>query len=466
MKRLVKWMLTSAPNYTRNTPPFPERGYRWIHQLKDKTRKNIPELIALAPKNDPFFIGSDLDWEKARWFASVWEQLGYTNSTGIHLRRMHYRLVDSRPKKLDGMSYENSERDWEELLACSTRARILNLVPAEAFDDHRNGEPYLPSWEVADVRVPQIELETWKSLTWTPPEINLLFWEGAIAAAPAVQGYDPDDELDTAYLIELWIEKSTQDDILRPLCRELGITLVTSVGFQSITSAVKLLKDRVKKYGKPARIFYISDFDKAGDGMPVSVARQLEFWLPVYAEGADVKLVHLALTRKQVDHYELPRDSKGRVELDALEARRPGELARLVREAVEPYLDPTIPDQLAEAKEEAEQIVEEQWDETMEPHERKLAGINSRVRSIVKKYEKEVHALNKRLQRDVAKFREPVDELRAAVKEAAESFEPELPERPAQNPRMHKSESNWLFASVRKYLEQLAFYKRHQGKSL
>ena len=64
---------------------------------------------------------------------------------------------------------------------------------------------------------------------------------------------------------------------------------------------------RVATAGKPARIFYISDFDGAGEGMPVQVARQAEFWLPTYAPGADVKLTPVALTAEQVRYYQLPR---------------------------------------------------------------------------------------------------------------------------------------------------------------
>jgi hypothetical protein len=342
----------------------------------------------------------------------------------------------------------------------------LNLVPADAFDDHRNADPYLPFWPRADYRVPETYV-TERDLTWFTPRISLSCFDGRLPNAPTVYGYAPDDELDRAYWLEVWIEKSTMDDILKPLCRELGITLVTSIGYQSITSTVKLLNNRVNVRRKPTRIFYISDYDKAGSGMPPAVARQIEFWLPVYAPDADVKLEHIALTEEQVDRYKLPPDfSKRRpaVELDALEARHPGELGKLVREAVEPYLDRTIRKQLTEAQQQAEEIVDEQWDEIMEPHERKLATINNNIRRIVKRYEKEVAALNKRLQRDMARFKGPIDRLRAAVTEDVDAFDPDLPERPAQAVIDIEGEDEWLFDSSREYLEQLEFYKAHQGK--
>src|SRR5262249_36158970 len=97
--------------------------------------------------------------------------------------------------------------------------------------------------------------------------------------AVGVQGfeYSPADQ---PFLLEIWVEKTTMDDVLEPLCRGLSINLVPGAGFQSITSAVNLLQRvaRFKDSRKPCRVFYISDFDPAGDQMPVAVARQLQFW--------------------------------------------------------------------------------------------------------------------------------------------------------------------------------------------
>ena len=46
-------------------------------QLKDMAREKqcrITDLIALAPQNDPFYVGTSGDWEKGRWFADLWER--------------------------------------------------------------------------------------------------------------------------------------------------------------------------------------------------------------------------------------------------------------------------------------------------------------------------------------------------------------------------------------------------------
>jgi hypothetical protein len=104
------------------------------------------------------------------------------------------------------------------------------------------------------------------------------------------------------------------------------------------------------------RIFYISDFDPSGDQMPVSVARKVEWFArEKYKFPFDVKLKAIALNHDQVTNFRLPGiptkegDSRAKsfierfgdraTELDALEALFPGELARVIREALEPYYD-------------------------------------------------------------------------------------------------------------------------------
>ena len=208
-------------------------------------------------------------------------------------------------------------------------------MPAEAFDDHRNGDPYDLNWRSANMGEPASPIG-WQA-DWFLPSLRLSFaslnWT---LDTPAVDGYDPDDSLDRACLLEFWIEKSTMDDILVPVAQELGIRLVTASGFQSISNVVKFLQ-RVHTLGKPCRLFYISDYDADGQHMPVQVSRQIEFWLPIYAPGADVKLQPLVLTREQIAKYKLlPWTTKSTVELDAMEALHPGELAKIVRRAVSP----------------------------------------------------------------------------------------------------------------------------------
>ena len=108
---------------------------------------------------------------------------------------------------------------------------------------------------------------------------------------------------------------------------------------------------RIVELDRPARIFYLSDFDPGGISMPMSVARKIEYAIRSDNPGLNLQLIPLVLSRDQVIQYRLPtipiketevradkfrerQQVDGAVELDALEALHPGELARIVSDAI------------------------------------------------------------------------------------------------------------------------------------
>jgi hypothetical protein len=423
----------------------------FIGELMRQTGKSRRDLLVLSDHSDPFYAGTPPAQRKgAEWFAKMWES-EYVGQTGIHIRRCHYHIDATGFPKINRMPYTNITRDWYMLLETSKWARILRLVPADAFEDHRNPDPYELNWRMADEREPTI-FGLNQQYDWSLPSLSSCDWS---LDTPGVDGYSPDDYLDRAYLLEVWIEKSTMDDILVPLTKELGVRLVPSTGFQSISNAIKLCK-RVREIGKPARVFYISDWDKPGRGMPIAVARHFEFWRKYYCPKADVELKVLALTREQIDRYGLPSsvDNRNAVELDALEALAPGELENIVRRAIEPYLDRNIDAQLAAAKRRAQAIVQQKWSRLIAPHRRTLAVLQQSVEEI-----REQH--RKSLERALRPFEKPLAQLQAEVERAAANFHPDLPARPAQEVS-EQNERDCLFDSERSYLEQLPYYKAAQ----
>ena len=330
-------------------PEWPFRA--WIQRCAKLLKRKIPDLLALARNNDPFLIGGEEEIKKGRWFAELWKVI--ESPRDIHLRSMHYALLHSNVRLLDGTPYENTEEQWELLQIASKCGRVLRMVPAEAFVDRRNPPPILPAWiqhldeDIARVQ-PQILLPS--EFEFRLPSIAMIgTYLLPDMSAPSVDGYQEDDYSDRPFYSEIWIEKSTQNHILVPLCERLGVGLVTAVGIQSISNAIQFLM-RVQRLRKPGRIFYVSDFDPAGDGMPVSVARHLEFWRRFYAPESDVALTPLALTLQQVRDYNLPRTpikkgdlrragfesdyGEGAVELDALEGLRRSRRLRILGSAL------------------------------------------------------------------------------------------------------------------------------------
>ena len=103
------------------------------------------------------------------------------------------------------------------------------------------------------------------------------------------------------------------------------------------------------------RILYVSDFDPAGEPMPLSVARKIEFMLADRDLVLDIQLRTVVLTPEQCRAYALPRTpikksesrkdafeqrhGEGATELDALEANHPGELERILTKEILRYYD-------------------------------------------------------------------------------------------------------------------------------
>src|SRR5262249_1753395 len=157
-----------------------------------------------------------------QWFGEVWEQLGQPE--GAHLRRLHYQLVSqTEPRPMPGgATYENTEACWQYLNAASRNARYLGLVSPSMLEDHRSTEPSLfaewrvaptPAWGLATLDVDPDD-------GWSLPaiEADLDFQTSFWVPRLDVDGYDY-HRADQPYHLEVWIEKSTMNDVLEPLCR-------------------------------------------------------------------------------------------------------------------------------------------------------------------------------------------------------------------------------------------------------
>lgn len=320
--------------------------YSHLKSVAAKCGLSPSEILALAPANDPFYVGAKGQLTKGKWFASIYEQMG--SPTNCHIRRVHYWLVTHALAKPDGKVYENTQNDWNLLTLAAKYARYLGLVPIENIVDRRAPDPH-------------VNYQFWKDQD--PNQVKGKIDAGSIIDQIVNEFYCYNPSSTQPYMIECWSEKSTMNDVLVPLCREYGLNLVTGLGELSI-SAVYLLVQRIVTANKPVRIFYISDFDPCGENMPVSVARKIEYFSRQYQQLAqsDIKLFPLMLTYEQCKEYDLPRspirDAKndhpgytkrkekfenrygaGATELDALEALYPGRMRELVIEATEPFFD-------------------------------------------------------------------------------------------------------------------------------
>lgn len=475
-------------------------NYKTLKQLaKDTPGMNMPDLVALAPQNDPFSCGSKGQQKKAQWFYDLYQMFGITDK--VHLRRIHYWAV-SQPQGLilkpNGEQYENTDKDWEYLIAAAKYARYLGRVPMHKFEDKRNTAPRIrayfsrwndptPRWEIIDNE----DAFDGHALPDLPSIPDLPEW---LPARPSfeVDGYT---DVQQDYLIEIWCEKSTMDDIIHPLCDQYKANYCTGQGELSI-SMVKEFLDRVKQADRPARILYVSDYDPAGLGMPVSIARKVEWFIANFTEYADleVKLEAVVMTADQVASYNLPRkpvkdsdmrkanwirtQGAGAVELDALEALYPGELRKIMVKVIECYFDRKLDEKARKAKAGLEAALKDLRKDVNNEHQYDYDELAERYAVMRAQYVE----MQERFNEMVGPFQEQIDALSSDVDGILETGDAlwddmaemlddrsndedylDLEDHPVPEAELGKENAAQLFDSARQYLDQLIAYKRHRG---
>jgi len=437
-----------------------------IKKAKTEFRKqgimvNEPDLYALAPCNDPFHMGQPFLIKASKWVKKWWDRFGYTG--GVHLRRIHYRLIsqDSPVYLPNGKEYINNRRSWDYLSLGTKAARWLGYIDPALIVDRKNPLPIINTIEEetphalisSDIDEYSFELPDFPE----PPEYF-------------VYGYDQPIHY---YHLEIWSEKTTMNDILEPLCRSENINLITGAGELSITAVDRVIK-RIGQHQKPCRIFYISDLDHAGTSMPVSISRKIEF----YAQNTslDIQLIPLVLTEEQCWKYNLPiiplkKDKKlgkaradlfekrfnreGGTELDALEALYPGELSKIILEAVEKYRDPDIRERISETECEIQDYLDEIQ-----------SDIHAKYTDKVEKLRIEYNILKAGFARNIKDIMERIENTHHDIQNemAGQLTEISIPEVDLVD--VCDERENTLYDSKRDYFDQLRKYKEFQKKEI
>jgi hypothetical protein len=476
------------------TDPYDLPAPRTVDDLATVARDlGIPKksLLVLDPTNDPFNAGTPAKMRDAEWFAELWQRFGYTG--GVHVRRIHYRAQSGGDVALpSGGTYVNTLECWQVLEAASKYARDLALVSPSLFVDRRNAETSRNAWPRDEQPSPDAEIITGHrddaallrlrsgNIGWYLPSIETdLSTYGFGTSVPFVTGYDYDAD-DQPYLLEVWVEKSTMDDVLAPVCRSLGANYTPGTGFTSKTRVAEMLH-RGRVHGKPVRVFVIADYDPAGSHMPVAIARNIEFYRDWLAPDVEFSVHHIGMTRTWVDKYDLPRapikeddprkanfeaiHGEGCVELDALEALHPGALADEIRAALNAYVDLDHEAELRAAQREANRAAAARWHATVTPVRVELDEIRDQVNLVAATYRQRLSALARELDGELRPHRERLAELWEHIVELAEEdFTEELPDRPEPSVT-EPDESAWLYDSRRHWWDQLQRYLARNGRA-
>jgi hypothetical protein len=346
--------------------------------------------------------------------------------------------------KPDGTAYENSDEDYKWMTDHAAKsARWLGLVGFNRFVDKRNAPPVIfrpappetdpfgmaHGWMGAWVREVGGKVEIVKP-TITPKLVNF----GA----------------QQKYFFVFFGEKSSLDEVLRPLAQQYGANMYLCSGEISDTLVHQMAAD-AHADGRPLVVFTFSDFDPAGRQMPVSIGRKLQALRDLKFPALDAQVVPVSLTIEQVLEQRLPttpvkRGDKRRVrwerefgqrlrdaglvtgaqpaqvEIDALAALRPQVLTDLADAAIAPFWDATLAERTETARAEWEAEANAAIEEQADPE--RLAEIRERA-EIAAEY---INVALHELERMQARMTRASDDLKALVDEIELPEEPEEPQ--------------------------------------
>jgi hypothetical protein len=429
--------------------------YSQLKSLAAELSRPASTLVALSPANDPFSITPGRR-DGAQWFARIWKRLNL--GSDVHLRRLHYAIVSqAKPLKMpNGTPYENTLEAWQALIRTSNDARYLDLVPAQDFVDRRNDEPLIYLSDECN--------EASLGTIYSEPHVEIT--SAQIPALPTLHLTRP--VIQQPYHVEVWCEKTSVNDVLEKVAVAYGCNIVTGAGELSQTACVNLVQ-RAEESGRPVRILYISDFDPAGQSMPVAVARKIEHRLHLKQLDLDIQVRPIALTAEQCREYRLPRTpiketerraerfearfGEGATELDALEALRSGELRKIIEGEIERYFDVDLDDAVNDTATEIEDSITKITRSVHAKHRTKIKTLEAGWRQIAKEHARQIAAWRKRAK---VVWHAVANDLRAQAPDPDEINWPE--------PADGYEDDDPLFDSTRDYVEQIDRYKAHQGK--
>lgn len=313
---------------------------------------------------DPFDISvrptpAQKSW--GMWFRDLVSD--FPEDQPFHIRQIHYKSLGIL--KPNGEPYENTTSDSALLSNASIYARYLGYVDERRFHDKKNIGVVTKTVYLRDTVDINNNLSTSINQVKLLDDVSDLFttfddnWNDINFD---VQSRQP-------YHLELWIEKSTMNHILQKVCNRYGMTFVVASGQMSLTLVTELY-NRIEtlEKPKPIRIFYLRDFDPAGEAMAIAMSRKLEWYIRKNNSDVDVKVIDIGLNHYQCKKYKLPRtpmDKKdenysagfqerygqGATELDALEAIYPGKLKEMVMRFVDKYYDHNLESDIRQVEE-------------------------------------------------------------------------------------------------------------------
>lgn len=502
----------------------------FIETLKDLKRDGTAKAFrVLDTKNDPFWVSGARE-RNARWITGLWKKYEGTTVWPGYDRGIHYLLVSLNIDCPWGMNrkvhpsqkYMNVLSDWSALTRAIRDARNWGLIPWDAIRSMRaeglelwinyggslNRKDKLP-FEDYDgkidhsllVEIPELE-ELEKARIYEDSfdsEVENLF-DSLIN--------DETEELTASryqpYYVAVVSEKEGLKTVAERTLSELGhgFDFLKFTG-QASTTEIRRFARWLAVGGpkehpiskKKIRIFYLSDFDYAGRIMvPAFIWKLYYLLLTMGKQDLDVKIKPLALTKEQVDEFNLPpgpvaakslgsktlqdrwlRDFGKIIEIDSLMGLYPGELEKIIVEAISPYIDRDLE---AEMQEQYSSWCGETFDSVIkdlehlrEPWEDAHEALSTAVDELNEAIEEagildELKKLTAKI--DEIKEKHKIDDLVETYEDTMKGIELDTAsyasefEKPESELDVDEDEEDWLFDSTRPPTTQAEILRQYK----
>jgi len=486
---------------------------RWLDAKRRELGIRGAHWLTTSPSKDPFKLGTAGDFEKAYWFRVMFQQFGYQ---GIHLRRLHYRIANTKtgtPLLWDGETpYLNIELHWNKLGEASKVARILGVVdPADFTEMYNKAKPTI--WQRGSTlpvfmdEDDEDEEEQGPAFWFADPDYDSALpfslgagdgpqilrgrsWSAVSDIERGVTGFDYLHDMQPM-MVEIWSE--TEFESFHRLANRYKINYIPLQGFSSLT-AIKTMLRRLKAIGKPGRILYVSDYDPAGLAMPISFSRHCQFAMWEVEELAgeiapEIKVDNVALTKEQVEEFDLPRmpikvtdlrraswelqHGEGAVEVEGMDATVPGELEKILETRIEDLLDVDLEDAVTRTRVDAKNRVDKAIGEVVEAHREDFDEVHRHAGEVRQRYQQlydqlweqvreRFTKLEGRFERHLEVHKHDLARVEAEVLNELKDMDVELPEMPEADAQ-EDAEREWLFSTEREFMEQTNHLRRIKG---
>jgi len=231
--------------------------------------------------------------------------------SSVTVRQIYYHLVSIQ-------LINNNKAEYLRIVDNTKKGRLAGLLPFDKIIDDTREAQKTPSWNNIKTII-QAAISQYRSDWW----------------------------IDQDNYVEVWLEKRSLSRIFYPITNYYDVNLCVGGGYQSWSEVWEAKGRFLRREGKRLVILYFGDLDPSGKDMPRDIKERLE------TIGIDVEVKEIALTKEDIEEYNLPRnptkatDTRNRayrekygitwgVELDALP---PDVLRQKIRDSISDNCD-------------------------------------------------------------------------------------------------------------------------------